>query len=339
MHRVLFAAVAVSLAFVGDAVAQGRTASTPIAPDQQYLIIDVVNTGTLQRELAAAGGQGFEIIASSNLSVLLKRTESGPRTYQVVATTRDSTLARELNQAGARGFQLVRTGLMTWNDEWIAILEKRTEGSKFVYEAIKGDDNVNRTLDSARQKSARVVGVLGKPLNPNSFSALSFKNPPPIVIVEQGGSPLSEAEARKRDYRVVSTSKTSTLEKEVIQAASEGFRIIGWGYMTVVMERTSGETPPAEFKVIAATRLATAERELRQAGEEGYRLIATPDSANETICVVQRVRGSSERYNYMVAPLTEKEADERMRSALSDRYGLAALILGRLGVFEKPATP
>ena len=339
MRRVFFAAVAVSLACVVDAVSQGRPSSPPIAPDQQYLMIDVVNTGTLQRELAAAGAQGFEIIASSNLSVLLKRTEPGPRTYQVVATTRDSTLVRELNQTGARGFQLVRTGLMTWGDEWIAILEKRLEGSKFVYEAIKGDDKVNRALDAARQKGARVAGVLGKPLNPNSFSALSFKNPAPIVIVEQGGSPLADAEARERDYRVVSTTKTSTLEKEVIQAASEGFRIIGWGYMTVVMERTSGETPAAELRVIAATRLATAERELRQAGEEGYRLIATPDSANETICVVQRMPGSSERYNYMVASLAEKEADEGMRSALNDRYRLAALILGRLGVFEKPVTP
>ncbi|MGE5834598.1 MAG: hypothetical protein ACM4AI_08985 [Acidobacteriota bacterium] len=334
----MFAAVAVSLACVGDAVAQGQPASPPIAPDQQYLIIDVVNTGTLQRELAAAGGQGFEIIASSNLCVLLKRTQSGPRTYQVVAATRDSTLVRELNQAGARGFQLARAGLMTWGDEWIAILEQRTEGVKFVYEAIKADDNVNRALDSARQRSARVVGVLGKRLNPNSFSAMSFKNPTPIVIVEQGGSPLSEEEVRERDYRAVSTTKTSTLEKEVIQAASEGFRIIGWGYMTVVLERTSGETRPADFRVIATTRLATAQQELRQAGEEGYRLVATPDAANETICVMQRMPGNSERYNYLVASLSEKEADERMRSALNDHYRLAALILGRIGVFEKPAT-
>ena len=338
MFQVLLAAVAVSLVCGGDAVAQGRPASPPIAPDQRYLIIDVVNTGTLQRELAAAGAQGFEIIASSNLCVLLKRTESGPRTYHVVAATRDTTLVRELNQAGARGFQLVRAGLMTWGDEWIAILEQRTEGLKFVYEAIKADDTVNRSLDSARQKSARVAGVLGKRLNPNSFSAMSFKNPTPIVIVEQGGTPLSEEEARTRDYRVVATTKTSTLEKEVIQAASQGFRIIGWGYMTVVLERTSGETRPADVRVIATTKLATAEQELRQAGEEGYRLIATPDAANETICVMQRMPGNPERYNYMVGSLTEKEADQRMRSALDDYYRLAALILGRIGVFEKAAT-
>ena len=37
----------------------------------------------------------------------------------------------------------------------------------------------------------------------------------------------------------------------------------------------------------------------------------------------------------MVASLTEKEANKRMRSALNDHYRLAALILGRIGVFEK----
>ncbi|HKE84528.1 MAG TPA: hypothetical protein VKB50_12285 [Vicinamibacterales bacterium] len=75
--------------------------------------------------------------------------------------------------------------------------------------------------------------------------------------------------------------------------------------------------------MIATTRDSTLVRELNQAGGQGFQL----------------VRAGLMGDRYTVALLTEKEADERMRSASNDQYRLAALVLGRLGVFEKPVTP
>src|SRR3989304_5198903 len=135
-------AIGLALGLVSASVAAAQTPS--IGGEQEYLFLDVVQTGTLQNELAAAGSQGVAVHSSSYLCVIMKREGAGPRSYRVVATTRDTTLIKELNDAGAQGFQLLRNGVMTWADEWIVILEKRPDGARFTYTGVKGDDSAQQ---------------------------------------------------------------------------------------------------------------------------------------------------------------------------------------------------
>jgi hypothetical protein len=80
------------------------------------------------------------------------------------------------------------------------------------------------------------------------------------------------------EYRVLATSKTSTMEKEMNEAAQAGFvfggvmggeTAFGGKEVLVVMTR-SGENAPRIYKLIAANRTSTLEKELQAAGEEGF---------------------------------------------------------------------
>jgi hypothetical protein len=86
--------------------------------------------------------------------------------------------------------------------------------------------------------------------------------------------------AQKFDYRLLATTKTSTMEKEMNQAAEAGFAFggvmggeskRGGKEVIVVMTRDTSEAgTKKKYKLLAASLTATLQKELRHAGAEGY---------------------------------------------------------------------
>jgi hypothetical protein len=86
--------------------------------------------------------------------------------------------------------------------------------------------------------------------------------------------------AQKFDYRLLATSKTSTMEKEINQAADAGFVFggvmggessVGGKEVIVVMTKdTDAPAPNRKYKVLATSRTGTLQKELQQAGDEGF---------------------------------------------------------------------
>jgi len=84
----------------------------------------------------------------------------------------------------------------------------------------------------------------------------------------------------KIDYRVLATSKTSTMEKEMNEAAAAGFVFasvmggetsVGGKEVVVVMAKTGEGTARRQYKLLATSRTSTMQKEMQQAGEEGFR--------------------------------------------------------------------
>ena len=86
--------------------------------------------------------------------------------------------------------------------------------------------------------------------------------------------------AQKFDYRLLSTSKTSTMEKEMNEAADAGYVFgsvmggeTGLGGKEVVVVMTKDTDKPAvskKYKLLATSRTGTLEKELQQAGDAGF---------------------------------------------------------------------
>ena len=84
----------------------------------------------------------------------------------------------------------------------------------------------------------------------------------------------------KVDYRVLATTKTSTLEKELNQAAADGFVFGGamggesaFGGSEVITVMAKNSTVPSngrKYKLVATSKTSTMQKELKQAGEEGF---------------------------------------------------------------------
>ena len=151
------------------------------------------------------------------------------------------------------------------------------------------------TRTSTMQESCRRVPLARAPgrscsrINSTSFAqaaALGFR----IVV----GSPTSADEmvillervATPPDiysYELLATSNTSTMQEELDEATSRGFRLLPstmiskssmWGSdeLVVVLERSPGEVLRYEYRLLATNRTATLQAEVTQARAEGFEI-------------------------------------------------------------------
>jgi hypothetical protein len=104
------------------------------------------------------------------------------------------------------------------------------------------------------------------------------------------------------EFRVLATSKTSTMEKELNEAADAGFRFqaamggdtaIGGSEVVAVMVRADGAKPRFSYKLLATSRTSTIEKELQQAADAGYEyrsqtVFKSTFGGEEVVCILER---------------------------------------------------
>ncbi|MFN0112224.1 MAG: hypothetical protein ACKVZH_25465 [Blastocatellia bacterium] len=149
---------------------------------------------------------------------------------------------------------------------------------------------------------------------------------------EAANSPNSSPQVR-----FIETAKTSTFEKELNDAAKEGFRLT-WLAKGVYSGRVRGillRQPESEanalplryeYKVLATARIATMRKELDQAAAEGYefRGITTennelPFSSKESVAVLERpVNETKRRFEYRL--VTDKKKHEELQALSAEGF-------------------
>jgi hypothetical protein len=83
------------------------------------------------------------------------------------------------------------------------------------------------------------------------------------------------------EYKLLATNKTSTMQKELNEAADAGFRFesimggetaFGGSEAVVIMSRLSSSATPGrhEYKLLATNKTSTMQKELQQAGDAGF---------------------------------------------------------------------
>lgn len=88
----------------------------------------------------------------------------------------------------------------------------------------------------------------------------------------------AQAVAQPVEYLVLATSKTSTMQKEMQEAAEAGFRYgdvmggktaLGGSEVVVIMYRDTA-APKYDYRLLATNKTSTMQKELQEAGDEGY---------------------------------------------------------------------
>jgi hypothetical protein len=121
---------------------------------------------------------------------------------------------------------------------------------------------------------------------------------------------LLEQTKDKYQYRLIATTRTGTLQREISQAASDGYRIVPRGVTTkrtggglaalgnnnrnegellVLMEKGPEGTANAQYQVLATERTGTLQKEISQAAINGYTLVALA-SRGEHVAILERGR-------------------------------------------------
>jgi hypothetical protein len=160
---------------------------------------------------------------------------------RVFATTKTSTLEKELNEAAEAGFR---------------------------FSAVMGGE----TAFGGKE----VVAVMTRPT--------------------ASGSPGRFA------YKLLATTKTSTMEKELREAADAGFEyrgqtvfesLFGGQEVVVILERDKDVDEHGDYKLIATSKTSTLEKELLEAGNAGYAVVGitvskTALGGKELVAIVRR---------------------------------------------------
>ncbi len=105
------------------------------------------------------------------------------------------------------------------------------------------------------------------------------------------------------DYRLLATNKTSTMQKELNEAADAGFRFQGvmggqtsfGGQEVVVIMGRPKESAKGRFKylLLATNKTSTMQKEMQQAGDEGYEykgqtVFHSAFGGQEVVCILER---------------------------------------------------
>lgn len=162
-----------------------------------------------------------------------------PVEYKVLATSKTSTLEKEMNEAAAAGyvFGAVMGGETAFGgSEGVVVMQKGADEGTREYRVFA----TNRT--STMQKELAAAAAQGfEYVGQTVFESL-FGGQEVVVIAER--NPASP-DGMKHEYLLVATSKTSTLQKELTEAGSRGFEVVG---MTV------GKTAMGGAELVAITR-------------------------------------------------------------------------------------
>jgi hypothetical protein len=104
-----------------------------------------------------------------------------------------------------------------------------------------------------------------------------------LVLAGPDPVPAAEQEAARVEYRVLATSKTSTMEKEMNEAADAGFEYrgqtvfkstFGGKEVAVILERDKAVEPIRyRYRLLATNKTSTMEKELRESTASGYEFI------------------------------------------------------------------
>ncbi|MGE4055250.1 MAG: hypothetical protein AB7F99_10670 [Vicinamibacterales bacterium] len=149
---------------------------------------------------------------------------------RVLATNRTSTLEEELNEAAEAGFRLA--ALMggetaIGGNEVVAVVTRNAESTaQYNYRLLA----TNRTSTMAEE--LREAADVGFEYKGQTIFKTMFGGQEVVVILER-----NRESTTRGDYRLLATSRTSTLEKELLDAGASGYVIVG---MTVAQTAMGG---------------------------------------------------------------------------------------------------
>lgn len=169
----------------------------------------------------------------------------------------------------------------------------------------------------------------------------------PAIVVAQGPSAGGPFE-----YRVLATSRTSTMEKELNAAANMGFKFssvmggetaVGGQEVVVILGRTENSKPRYQYRLLATSRTSTMQRELQQAADEGFQYIGqtvfeTAFGGQEVVCILERDKLDSKpnRYQYRLFATTRTSTMEReLTVAGNEGFEVLGMTIGKTAIGGK----
>ena len=136
--------------------------------------------------------------------------------------------------------------------------------------ATRRTSTMENELNEAAEAGFRFQAVMG--------GETAFGGNEVVVVVSRAATTRG-----RYAYKLLATQKTSTMQKELQEAADQGFHYrgqtvfstrFGGKEVVAILERDKDAEPESfEYKLFATTRTSTLQKELQAAGSAGYELV------------------------------------------------------------------
>jgi hypothetical protein len=150
------------------------------------------------------------------------------------------------------------------------------------------------------------------------------------------------------EYRVLATNRTSTMEKEMGEAADAGFRFGGvmggetsfGGSEVVVVMVKDGIPGRFEYRLLATTRTSTMEKEMQEAGDAGFEyqgqtVFKSAFGGKEVVVILGRQRDGAKvpRYEYrLLATKRTGTLQKELSDAGKERFEFVGLTVAQTAI-------
>ncbi|MDO8679333.1 MAG: hypothetical protein Q7R30_12325 [Acidobacteriota bacterium] len=138
----------------------------------------------------------------------------------------------------------------------------------------------------------------------------------------------------ERSYKILATSKTSTMQKEMQEAGDAGYRFVavmggetavGGKEVVVLVEKSPDDKNTYSYRLLATSKTSTLQKELQEASDAGYHAVGqtvfeSMFGGKETVAIVQRSSGAAgaARYEYKLVATTKTSTLEKELKELAD---------------------
>jgi hypothetical protein len=157
----------------------------------------------------------------------------------------------------------------------------------------------------------------------------------------------SSLAAQTYDYRLLATSKTGTMQKEMNQAAESGFVFssvmggessIGGKEVIVVMIKSSdSKSSPRAYTLLATSKTGTLQKELQQAGDEGFEycgqtVFESAFGGREVAIILERSQSEVKRKRIeykLLATSKTSTMEKELRQAGDEGFKFLGVVVGK----------
>ena len=144
-----------------------------------------------------------------------------PFGYRVLSTSKTSTMQKEMQEAADAGFRFAdvmggETAL--GGSEVLVIMSRRSDPMVWEYRLLA----TNKT--STMQKELQEAGMAGFDYRGQTQFKSAFGGKEVVVILERPKDPAARISFQ---YQLLATTKTSTMQRELVEAAERGFEFVG----------------------------------------------------------------------------------------------------------------
>jgi len=158
-----------------------------------------------------------------------------------------------------------------------------------------------------------------------------------VFSEEKGDGSLQDgafASYQQYEYRLLATSKTSTMQKEMAEAGRAGFRIAGvmggetaFGGSEVVVVMSRDRENPNEgdyqYKLLATSKTSTMQKELQEAGDEGFEyrgqtVFKTKFGGQEVVLILERDSNNPSSHQYKLLATSKTSTMQKELSEAGD---------------------